>query len=183
LKVNCEGLPGPVAKCQGWEAWDGEGGGGCGKDGRKADYTGLLAGLRQTSSRSAPFVGSDPCLNYTWRTTDLTWDLHFGFAAAASAPPPKARTTRPPCKKSAANSSASCYKRAGFGGKELLASVQNLEPSHCCEVERLDGLPGCIQRYLFEPREAPSREKSCCYSFGSHDLHGSLAPAPRVRPS
>lgn len=45
------------------------------------------------------------------------------------------------------------------------------------------GFQGTIQRYLFEPREAPSRKKSCCYSFGSDDLHGSLAPAPRVRPS
>ena len=160
MKVNCEGLPGPVAKCQGREAWDGEGGGGCGKDGRKADDTGLLAGLRQTSSRSAPFDRPDPCLKNTSRTNDLMSDLHFGFAAAALAPPPKARTTRPPCKKSAANSSASCRKRAGLGGKELLASVQNLEPSHCCEVERLDGLPGYNPTlFVRAARSAEQKEK------------------------
>ena len=146
MTVNCEGLPGPVAKCQGREAWDGEGGGGCGKDGRKADGIGMLAHLQGTLRLPAPFDRSDPCLNYTWRTTDLMWDLHFGFAAAALAPPPKGRPTRPPCKKSAANSSASCCKRAGFGGKELLASAQNLAPSHCCEAERLDGLPGQSNR-------------------------------------
>ena len=160
MKVNCEGLPGPVAKCQGREAWDGEGGGGCGKDGQKADHIGMLAHLQGTLRLPAPFDRPDPCLKNMCRTTDLMWDLHFGFAAAALAPPPKARTTRPPCKCSAANSSASCRKRAGLGGKELLASVQNLEPSHCCEVERLDGLPGYNPTlFVRAARSAEQKEK------------------------
>ena len=89
MKVNCEGLPGPVAKCQGREAWDGEGGGGCGKDGRKFTASQQLAPLHSTT-HLLNHVRSHQCM-CGQLYAKLIWCT---FSTLASPPPPWHRLRR-----------------------------------------------------------------------------------------